>query len=349
MNNDGVIEEVRDEKLNVTEIVIKEFPKTLYRFRTCSSYNIKAFMYDEVWLSKPVVFNDPYDFTFVLRKKDIQKGFNKYINNFISKEEFEKEILSQGITEKKYYDELLKNFIKEQEIMQKNQAMIGCFSTRIDNEIMWGHYSDNSTGFALEYSFDDLRANVEWLLELLYDIENNGFKEFYAALGIDSSMFAKDHENAKNIYGVFPVRYKNGKYNGTNFFNNLFEKISNLADNIEGEITLKTLINEYQSKYNILSNQTMIQSIALHKKRIWSYEHEWRIVLPNLFVESLVQEKNNVLGFNCRPVAIYLGENIESHFKKMLINEAKEKEIIIYQMETDYFKRRDYLNHRSIK
>lgn len=339
MKNDGIINETFEEDTGVTKIDIVESPKTLFRFRTCSDYNLDAFLKDEVWLSKPTTFNDPYDFTFVVTKKDIKDKFSDYILNFIGEDEILIERKNRDLTRKEFFNDMLKNFIINQEKMYKNLAVIGCFSSRIDNEIMWGHYSDSSKGYVIEYDFNDLRRNTDELLCFLYDVESNGLEEFFKAMNIDKIFMKNDYKLAKEKYGVFPVRYRNGKYNFSNYLNNIFMNFE------KGKKTFNDIIDIGKQEYNPFANKIMIQSIALHKKKVWNYEFEWRIVLPNLFYDSLFREKDFVFGFKCKPIAIYLGENISKINEKLLISIAKEKGIKIYQMETDYFRKRELLKH----
>jgi hypothetical protein len=64
---------------------------------------------------------------------------------------------------------------------------------------------------------------------------------------------------------------------------------------------------------------------AIVKSTEWSYEKEWRIVLP-------IGEGK---GFNrpfFQPEAVYLGTRMSRENKETIINIAKQKQISVYQM-----------------
>ncbi len=95
-------------------------PRTLFKYYSPETYNLKALEEGKVWMSRPDNFNDPYDCAFKLRDD---------INN-----------LSMG--------QSLKSF--------KDRIAITCYSENSDSILMWSHYARNHQGFCVEYDFGDV-------------------------------------------------------------------------------------------------------------------------------------------------------------------------------------------------
>lgn len=71
--------------------------------------------------------------------------------------------------------------------------------------------------------------------------------------------------------------------------------------------------------------------VALHKSRVWEYEHEWRIIDPG--PHDPIHPKPTVIHY--RPVAIYYGENIPKEKLERLHQIAESKGIREYKMDVD--------------
>jgi hypothetical protein len=200
-------------------------PSELFRYRSCNKNNIKAFKNNQLSLSKPTTFNDPHDSLLyidterilnTLSTNTIDKHFEK-INRLLLDKEFKNaEINKFG---KDFIDRIIENSTHEGKLikltpklmdsindLQKNRAvlitdlakkgikqasLISCFSEIIDSTLMWAHYCNNHTGFALGY---DLKS--------MYDI-NIGKNNIRGSLFVNNKLF--------------PVIYSDKRYDATDY------------------------------------------------------------------------------------------------------------------------------------
>lgn len=342
MKNDGKIIETKNNDTGVIEIVIDEKPKSLFRFRSCNEYNINSFIKDEIWLTRPSAFNDPYDFTFIADESEVIRRYDEFITSFIGNAELEKGLLELKTTKSIFMKKQAKDLINHLQQVFKRQSLVGCFTTRIRNEIMWAHYADSSKGYAIEYDYSDLEMESEITIDWLHDFENNGLKELFNQIGFEVQSWNININDLKKSYGIFPVRYRNGKYNGTEFVSSVLDNMSKFKVDSNEDIFTQ-LMNISKEIYDPNKSKIINHSIALHKKRLWQYEYEWRLIIPNLFLESIIQGKDHIKVFTCKPKAIYLGENISNINRRLLMDISEEKGIDVFQMESNLFKKRDLL------
>jgi hypothetical protein len=302
-------------------------PKKLYRYRNCTDYSFDALENDKFLLTKPTLFNDPYDSLLYInrqkiideitkpskgkediihklntdldfRKSQIELLGNEFVEKFSKVESFKNEIekevyksLSNTI-HSKFIDDLIDESIKS----LKQSSLVGCLSERIDSVLMWSHYAENHTGFALNYDFNERYS---------MDTKITGLK-------------ATEFTDKK----LFPVKYTNQRFNATYYVE--FHFIDNYYRSIGLE--LKKPFFDKLFYYKIL----------LFKSMDWEYEKEWRIIKQtNLNYDD---NKSNIDFIeNIKPKEIYLGANIEKSNKDRLIEISKSKNIPIHQMNLDLF------------
>ena len=160
-------------------------PNKLYRFRTCSERSLSAFYNDELWFSNGSTMNDDFDARLYYDKKRIEKWLKSFlsenggltvIGKLVTMEEPPLEMLNLVPNAKDVFENL-KRMPKEQivasstsliqyllsnlDVELKNtteqvqqKTKFACFTQKIYSDMMWGQYSSNATGFALEYEFD---------------------------------------------------------------------------------------------------------------------------------------------------------------------------------------------------
>jgi len=322
---------VYDKESNTEKYIIDSSMK-LFRYRICNNNNFKAFMNDELWASTPNSFNDPYDCSFVYKKKELYNLIDLTFDGHNI--EVIKELENINCEKRKdiiisYIDILLKRFQKK----VKTSMLIVCFSDIIDSEMMWGHYTDNGKGFALEYDYLTLSEKCKEFTISFLDILISTVNE----LGLD--LYSKDYYPYwLKIYDIFKVKYINKKYNITKLIKPYANWISNNKLN-------KSYSEEQAIEYLRLLNDTInfdldtqIQfshTTSLSKSKLWKHESEWRLIMPNpdysLFNEN---EKGYFCIENVLPSSIYLGEFITKADRYFLVNLAYKKRINIYQMYT---------------
>lgn len=304
-------------------------PEKLFRYRTCNEYSFEALENDKFLLTKPILFNDPYDSLLFIdrqkiiqtltqsgsededlihklkndlefRKSQIEKFGHEFVNRFLKVEPFktreEKESykkFSNKIYEK-FNDEIIEEAIKS----LKQSSLVACLSERFDSILMWSHYSQNHEGFALNYNFKEL-----------YSID-------VGIPGIKGTEFSDKK--------LFPVRYSKERFDATYYAE--FHFIFNYY---------RSLGLEFNQPF---FDKLFYYKILLFKSSDWDYEKEWRIIkLTNLNYED---NKPN-FGFigNIRPKEIYLGANINKENKERLIKIGKLKNVDVFQMKLESFQK----------
>ena len=302
-------------------------PENLYRYRSCNSYNFDALEKDQFLLTKPTLFNDPYDsLLFIDRKKIIdtilnQENYNEdlveklkhnlefresqikllgseFVDKFLKVDSFKNQ------KEKDYFVKLsnkvhinfVDKIIDEAIKSLKQSSLVACLSERIDSILMWSHYAENHKGFALNYDFKS-----RYIVDV--GIPNVVGSEF-----VDKKLF--------------PVRYSNERFNATYYIE------FHLIDNFYRSLGLK-----FDAPF---FDKLFYYKILLMKSVDWSYEKEWRIIKQtNINYED---NKPNFEYINqIRPKEIYLGSQISKENKEKLIKIGKSKNIAVYQMKIDIF------------
>lgn len=317
-------------------------PTNLFRYRTCTDNHIEAFTNDQLFLTKPTKFNDPFDALLFIDKSKIleqlftadkDKSFN-HISKLLTDENYKNE----GIKHlgKEFIDRIIENstingqpikltdeyvefqmkynehrldLIIDLSIKSLKQAsLVACLSESIDSILMWSHYSSNHTGFALNYDFNELYKTGT-------EIDN--------AKG--SFFFDKK---------LFPVIYTDKRYDATqyaefHFFDDFYRRMELI----------------YNSPF---FDKLFYYKSLLFKSKNWEYENEWRIIKQtNLDLED------NKPDFVClekvKPKEIYLGYEISPSDKDRLIEIAKEKNLKILQMQIDNCEKEYKLKYYEIK
>ncbi|MEE1362787.1 MAG: DUF2971 domain-containing protein [Selenomonadaceae bacterium] len=313
----------------IIQIVDKMLPPKLYRFRNCSERHISAFWKDELWFSNGSSMNDDFDARLYYDKKKI----DEYLNSLISKDRC-LEVLNQFIAMDKiptfiesivpnaeYVLNQIKNMSQEQmtlvsvdfvnyiknnrddslkNITSRVQALtkFACFSENIDSDMMWGHYANSSSGFAIEYDFTNR------------DIR-----------------YMDESGNKSTIYcDLYPIIYDNQRLDTTEYAMYLF-KLDLLFQVVQ--LCGMPYIYQYASIIFPCPDEFMGTKLALKKSSEWKSEKEWRMFYKtnNQFLStqqhSFVKQK---------PSAVYLGRKISNLNQKIIIDMAKEKNIPVFKM-----------------
>jgi hypothetical protein len=318
---------IKNETGFTINIDINNLP-VLYQYFPVTEYSIKHFIENEIWGTVPSSFNDPYDSIACYEESNIKKyieakltnekiaNYKAFFDDFNSKKNFINSILN----------ETTNNFNKFRSFW-----CVACFSININSEIMWGHYSKNSTGFALSYDAKLLcnRAEIDSKITFNEIKKMNPFN-------IDYDLIKED-----KLFNLFPVFYNSEKYNDEDSIlkgiDSTIEFLDNRCSGMKEQECLKLLINNNIKKYysELEKQNNVIYNILSRKNKCWEYEQEWRLISYN---------KNSIIGKhevpyvkigNLKPTALYLGEFISDYDKIALFNIAQQKHNIpVYQMKT---------------
>ncbi len=303
-------------------------PSSLFRYRSCTENHISAFENDQLWLSKPLTFNDPHDsLLFVDKKKILNKLKSvspeysfEHIEKLLKSTKYRKQVeewFGQDFVNRilknathngspillapehieiqnryhKYRIDLITDLAKKS---IKEASLVACFSEKVDITLMWTHYSANHTGFALNYDFKSM---------YIIDI---GQGKTMGSLFVDNK--------------IFPVLYSDKRYDATYYVEFHF------MDDFFRHLGLKFPYPFYDKLFYYKS--------LLFKSNDWAYEKEWRIIRQT--GNNLDEQKPDHTHFpNIKPKEIYLGHKISDENKRSLIRIARAKGIRVYQMDLE--------------
>ncbi len=304
----------------------------LYRYRAVNDYTIESLLKDSIIGASPSTFNDPYDCTsFYMDKKTIKQIVQNVYNSKI------KTIGEENIL---FFD-FLRKFVAE----IGNFLSISCFSESIVSPIMWGHYAQNATGFAVQYSAIDLINVGQKYISTHKEKMRNEFATILDVQDLLDEICAISENNLKD-YGLLPVQYRNNCYNIYEFAD-VEQEICRLKElesikRQKGNLTFEDEFNAW-NKYHNKDFSVFNRMLFTTKRKEWKYEQEWRLCLP-----LSLSEMNNGVRYKSvgtlKPLAVYLGDQISDENGEKLLEIAQQKQIPIYQMYIDITKRNNQLS-----
>ena len=322
----NMVQEKQDVLLNELQSISDSLmPQRLYRFRRCDEMSISAFERDELWATTPNKMNDGFDTRPYIDREELNARINMIKSGTISKDLFisrmdvfdrtpiNTELLMSKL--KSISNEEFESVISQVVEFITNDMLatstfipgiaqqsfkICCFSENIDSPYMWGQYSENETGFALEYSFDD-KPYVE---PLLRGKQRNAF--------LFPVVYGEERYHINTEYIMYLLNYRL-----------VYLAFANLG--MVGE----QWVHNYISCPDIL----LPTKISLYKSSLWGHEAEWR-----LFCTSVDDREFNNSNYGCctkMPTGIYLGRRISQINEKILRILAQERNIPVYKMKLD--------------
>jgi len=302
---------------------------TLFRYRPSNNYALDALVKNDFWVSRPDSFNDPYDTSFVVDSKILieyllENTDDELIFAYANLRNIASE--SKKHIARKWVEELYKENMK----FLKKLFLVSCFSEDVSNEVMWAHYADDGKGFAIEYHYKDLSEIKDYHCNLVNDLTDrfvqqiDGYNEIYG--DIDTKDISQ--------YNTYRIIYTNDKYDATEIIKTSIEVMTSII-NIEGA-TYLDILKEYKTKginlFDPKKQKTISDSIVFTKKKIWNYEKEWRLLLPNLLVDISKVERQHYKVGKLMPKAIYLGEFANLSTRVNVYNYCYTNGVELYQM-----------------
>lgn len=321
----------------ISDVLENMLPSRLYRFRQCSERHIDAFFRDQVWVSRGIDMNDDYDTCLYYDQKKISDWLeplndaNVYLKiyDFLKACENMPDFL-KGITpdaEKRYeairrcsqedireltnrFREHIKNCLPERlaEITTLIQQGVkfACFSENINSAMMWGHYAQSGTGFAVAYDF-----------------RNGAFNNCPECTKLGNECMYP------MLCHIYPVIYKDKRYDATEYAIYMFQNW--LLSDILGKYGLPNM-SQWINLVLPCPDNSLVSKIAIHKSSEWKPEKEWRLFCTNNRPEFFAEAHASMLK---KPVAVYLGRKISVINEKIIKDIAKEKGIECYKMQID--------------
>lgn len=329
--SESVISAIRD-------WILKNTPKSLFRYRTCKDYCFDALQNDEVWGSSPNSLNDPFEWIPYYDLQKIQDYVNKTydpvvvlpqiealkqdnipneLKAMISPELLEQFIGAIGSIDNEFIQQLLihgknifselflKNYEKYQTAFFQEIFLWGrfrhsaCFSEDNLSTLMWGHYADSHKGFVVEYDFSEMQGLCEDQCDHKSSCSNFALK-----------------------LPLAPVIYQKKRFD---------------ASAMMIAIATSDWVNEHKLPINILNyDKLLMTKCLLTKSSLWEYEKEWRVLSKTY---KNIQELE-ISDYRCiatiKAKAVYIGAKATAETKERLKQICGSKGIPCYQMVPKY-------------
>ncbi|MFV0517421.1 MAG: DUF2971 domain-containing protein [Aminipila sp.] len=160
----------------VSKDISNIYPSKIYKFisfgtdHELNRKKINCLKSNQICLSSPLNFNDPYDcqlsIDIMSNTGDILKlGLNREERRLAKKhkKKFQAELKTD-------FQNLQTDLVKEWNDFRRNM-MVCCFTEAWDSFLMWAHYANSYQGICIEYNTIDMVRNKLFLLPVLYTEE----------------------------------------------------------------------------------------------------------------------------------------------------------------------------------
>jgi hypothetical protein len=145
--------------------MVANIPPKLYKFQSFDSdKSIENLRCSQIWFSKPELLNDPFDCSININFYSTEEEIVNFVRDYYipwlresghSEEIAEREL--QYLPNGKPSKELIEK--TEKVLREKNQQRryefsqmgVACFTTEVENVLMWSHYACRHKGFCLEF------------------------------------------------------------------------------------------------------------------------------------------------------------------------------------------------------
>lgn len=315
-------------------------PAKLFKFRACNENNIQAFLNHQIWFATASRMNDDFDSLLFCDNNRISRELNEQfdhdgnlkIYNFLKADgeipELFINLLGESVIKKakenikKFTDEelhqssiALKQYLEKgfndqypfvSEIEQKT-IKFSSFSEDINSPLMWGHYAENSTGFALAYDF-----------------RNGKYNDCPTCPKLGISCFSP------KIHRLLPVVYSDNMLDSTDYARYLMQDAitRNYLQNLNIEPNLcNEILNTVACKDVFMHTKILFQ-----KSTAWAEDKEWRMTVS---YNSPLYPTDQVANVSKKPCALYLGRRINKSNELILRHIAYKQHIPVFKMGID--------------
>ncbi|HHL1990313.1 TPA: DUF2971 domain-containing protein [Acinetobacter baumannii] len=333
MNNDlrEIVENIFG-KSNSPELLTKNkesldklLPSHIYKFRALNEYAVNNLCERTLWFDSPLNMNDPYDghliyenpfntyreitpdFIETMTMLGILNDSKGLLNNLESKKttffdllkklDMDSEVLRNILaTSEKIHEQGLGNF----NLNFLKKIYICSFSERFDSILMWAHYTNNHSGFCIEYdiSKSDSRYHFrQCLYPVIYDenifdltsylerdIGSNDYNNLYIIQAVIRKALDWSYEHEWRI--IHPFGTLNGPQNlstpkpssvllGSNFFNSIHLIKDEFQKQLQVELALKIIKFCEQQKIILNIARYSLQKFLMERDYI-SYDDAYR-------------------------------------------------------------------------
>jgi Protein of unknown function (DUF2971) len=277
----------------------KNLPAKIYKFRTINDYSISNLESDTVWICSADKYNDPYECSTTWSTQSVmQEHVRSSINRILGDIGLENHLTSAEI-----------------DFARKSGDPMRVVADRLiarDQEIT-RHKRDEMVNVLMKVTHDISLENIYRMNEFM----QRGMKICSFSTRVDSTVmwghYASSHTGFAMEYDIAGWHHGDIRRNILHpvvYAQTLFDSTKYLLKSVE------------RADFNNLFGAIA----AIHKSPDWSYEKEWRFVLP---MGESFSDQNYPIS---KPSAVYMGSRIGDRDKHTILEITKRRRIPIYQM-----------------
>lgn len=277
----------------------KNLPGKLYKFRGINDFSVSNFETDTVWICSADKFNDPYECATTWSTKEVMRQFARLnLEKIFGEANIEEHLSAEEIDTIRNSSDPLREIYrfligKHEDISEEQKEEIISVFAHIENDITQDMIDQMIQVIQSGMKICSFSSRVDSIIMWgHYADKHRGF-----AIEYDVTSWPTGDIRRKILH---PMIYRQDLFNSTKY-------------HLQGMT---------RRDFNFLFGTIA----AIHKSPDWSYEHEWRFVIP---MGKSLPDQNYLMP---KPSAVYLGSRITSENKKRLSEIAAKKRIPIYQM-----------------
>ena len=334
--NKLIYDDLFKNKEKINELIKKNGPKSLYKYKPINEYTISSIKNDQIWLTPPTCFNDPYDCVlFANNKKIIEEKSQELL-----KSDCPRKITTmvyddlkdnaKDINPNEYLDNPLvrKNLVNI--LNQNNKAKDVCYKAFDKSIEIVKNYKEEIKNINITFE-DRTNSNTENIDNIFNKIHFSDIINMLSEKEEVNSLVQHEFDNLRDEFAIFCLSERN---DNILMWSHYADRHSGICLEYECD-KINNLILPVIYSNNIIDlsedilndNYSAIFKGALIKANDWIYEKEWRILHKNLNIGG-----DGFLIKFPRVKSIYLGCNVNKNDKATITELANEKGIDLYQM-----------------
>ena len=143
----------------MTDSMTRTAPPKLYKYQPYNVQTLDNLKDRRLWLSKPARFNDPFDCAIRFQITDMTEDdwkalYDKCREAAPAKVASDAKYSQEGRPNDRFKAEIIESaekvFAERVEVMLHRRG-VACFSEKVDDILMWAHYTEGHRGFCLEF------------------------------------------------------------------------------------------------------------------------------------------------------------------------------------------------------
>lgn len=303
----------------------EHLPKSLYKFFTPTMYSLINLQNQQLYLSNPRSFNDPFDSYVCIEDNTYKKYF--ILNGLKKKKMISKDNSPDTISETEYW----KIFYSYSNDEKYNSRIIYSNRARFD-KVIRDICKNKNKALRDEISSLSMKSHMECSEKVKY-IRNIPFKitcfsnfKDDLELGNNTTMWSHYTDNHQGFCIKYSTNFESLKFRDIilcGLYPVIYtSKVPSLSP--RELIKLKYSGNELELNKPIL--KTAMKAL-ITKSRFWNYEKEWRLIINN---EDEIILSNNTIPF-IKVESIYIGCRIEDGLRRSLVQFAELNGISIFE------------------